>query len=225
MMKMLGSIAAPLLAGLLAAAGGAALAADTTDAPANAPASDTADAMIKTASTDVLESIRADPAIKAGDFSHVQKLVEEKIMPHVDFDRITRHAVARAWHTATPEQQAKITEQFRILLLRTYAGALSRVTDHQVKMLPSRGQETNPKDAVVRTLIVPSNGDSIGIDYRLAKEDSGWKIYDLSILGIWLGENYRTEFASTVSQSGIDGLIKALTDKNNKLVASGGKSS
>jgi phospholipid transport system substrate-binding protein len=217
MMQVLGKCAGVAIACVLAASAGTALGADAAD--------ESPDTMIKNASTDVLDSIRADSAIKSGDFSHVQKLIDEKIMPHMDFDRITRHAVGRAWRTATPEQQAKLTEQFRILLMRTYAGALSRVTDHKVQMVPTRGQDPGSNDALVRTLVVPSSGDAISIDYRLAKSDAGWKIYDLGIMGVWLGENYRTEFTSSIAQGGVDGLIKQLTDKNSKLSASGGKQS
>ena len=174
--------------------------------------------MILNLSTEVLETIRGDKAIQAGDFNRLQKLVDERILPKVDFDKMTRLAVGRAWRGATAEQRATLTEQFRILLMRTYSGALAKVSDQKVRLRPTRPAE-NPNDVIVRTQIVPSQGDPIGLDYRLEKTDTGWKIYDLNILGVWLVENYKTEFGQSLSQGGIDGLIQVLTDKNRKLAA------
>lgn len=190
---------------------------------ADAGADAAPDAMILALSKDVLETIRNDKAIQAGDFDRVQKLVNDKILPRVNFDKMTRLAVGRPWRGATADQRAALTEQFRILLLRTYSGALSKVSDQQVRLRPSRADEGG-NDIIVRTQIVPSAGDPIGIDYRLERTDAGWKIYDLNILGVWLVENYKNEFTETLGQGGIDGLIKALTDKNQKL-ASGTKAS
>jgi len=181
------------------------------------PAADVApDTMILNLSTEVLDAIRNDKAIKAGDFERVQKLVNERILPKVDFDKMTRLAVGRAWRGATPEQRATLIEQFRLLLMRTYSGALSKVSDQKVRLRPSRDQE-NPNDVIVRTQVVPSQGDPIGLDYRLEKTDSGWKIYDLNILGVWLVENYRNEFGQSLNQGGIDNLIQVLTRKNQSL--------
>jgi phospholipid transport system substrate-binding protein len=209
------ALAGALCAGLPARAADALPAADAaTLAP---------DTMIMNLSSEVLESIRNDKAIQAGDFERVQKLVNERILPHVDFDKMTRLAVGRTWRGATSAQRAALIEQFRILLLRTYSGALSKVTDHKVRLRPSHGQE-DPADVIVRTQIVPSQGDPIGLDYRLEKTAAGWKVYDLNILGVWLVENYKNEFGATLNQGGIDALIKTLTDKNQKL-ASGAKTS
>ena len=212
------SLRAQLAALLLLASG---LALGPTPAAVAATAEASPDAMIQRLSTEVLESIRSDKAIQAGDFDRVQKLVNERIMPNVDFDKMTRMAVGRPWRAATPEQRAALIEQFRILLLRTYSGALSKVTDHKVRMRPSRGQD-GATDTVVRTQVVPSQGDAIDLDYRLEKTDAGWKIYDLNILGVWLVDNYKNEFSQTLSQSGIDGLVQTLTQKN-KTLAGGGK--
>lgn len=186
---------------------------------AKAEAGQPPDAMILSLSSEVLESIRADKAIRAGDFGRLQKLVNERIVPHVDFDKMTRLAVGRPWRGASPDQRHALIEQFQMLLLRTYAGALSRVTDEKVRLRPSRGLDT-PTDAVVRTEIYGSQGDPITLDYRLEKTDSVWLIYDMNILGIWLVENYKTEFASALNQGGIEGLIKTLTDKNASLARS-----
>jgi len=185
---------------------------------ADAPAPDSPDALILNLATEVLDTIRNDKAIQAGDFARVQKLVNERILPHVNFDKMTRLAVGRGWRDATAEQRSALTEQFRTLLMRTYSGALSKVTDHKVRLRPSHGQD-GASDVIVRTQIVPSQGDAIGLDYRLEKTEAGWKIYDLNILGVWLVENYKNEFSATLNQGGVDALVKALTDKNQKLAA------
>jgi len=201
-------LCAVLSAALSAAA--PARAADAVDGPP--------DTMILNLSSEVLESIRSDKAIQAGDFDRVQKLVNEKILPRVNFDKMTRLAVGRAWRTATPEQRAALTEQFRILLMRTYSGALSKVSDQKVRLKPGRAQDTTT-DVIVHTQIVASQGEPIGLDYRLEKTDAGWRIYDLNIQGVWLVENYKGEFGATLGQSGVDGLIQVLRDKNQKLAS------
>lgn len=176
------------------------------------------DALILRVSADVLDAIRSDKAIRAGDFDRVQKLVNERILPYVDFDKMTRLAVGRSWRGATSEQRGELIDQFRTLLLRTYSGALSKVTDHKVRLRPSRGQES-PNDVVVRTEVAPSQGEPITLDYRLEKTPDGWKIYDMNILGVWLVETYKTEFAESINQGGVDALIKALTEKNRRLAS------
>lgn len=192
-------------------------------APAVQAADDAApDAMILKLSTDILDTIRGDKALRGGDFDKLQKLVNERILPRVDFDKMTRLAVGRAWRGASAEQRAALVDQFRILLMRTYSGALSKVSDQTVRLRPSHGQD-GATDVIVRTQIVASQGDPIELDYRLEKTEAGWKIYDLNILGVWLVENYKNEFGQTLNQGGIDGLITALTQKNQKLAA-GGKS-
>jgi phospholipid transport system substrate-binding protein len=201
-------LAGAALAAVLAAASLPAVAADPVVDP-------TPDAMILSLSSEVLDAIRNDKAIQAGDFDRVQKLVNERILPRVDFDKMTRLAVGRAWRTASVEQREMLKAEFRLLLLRTYSGALSKVTDHKVRLRPSRGQDS-PTDAVVRTQIVPSQGDPIDVDFRLNKADAGWKIYDVDIMGVWLAENYKNEFAEILNQGGIDALIKSLAEKNQK---------
>lgn len=176
------------------------------------------DAMILRVSSDVLDAIRKDKAIRAGDFDRVQRLVNERVLPYVDFDKMTRLAVGRSWRGASSEQRGELIDQFRTLLLRTYSGALSKVTDHKVRLRPSRGQES-PNDVVVRTEVAPSQGEPITLDYRLEKTPDGWKIYDMNILGVWLVETYKTEFAESINQGGVDALIKALTEKNRRLAS------
>jgi len=145
------------------------------------------------------------------------------VMPHVNFKRVTMTAVGRYWRQATPEQQEKLQKEFRTLLMRTYAGALSQVKDHQLAFKPLRAapEET---EVIVRTQ-VRGKGDPIQLDYRLEKGDKGWMIYDMNVLGIWLGDQYRSSFAQEISASGIDGLIKTLAERNTKALAQGGNGS
>jgi phospholipid transport system substrate-binding protein len=181
------------------------------------------DALVQSVSTEVLDSIKSDPALRNGNFDKLQKLVDDKVAPYVDFDRMTRLSVGLGWRSATPEQRQALIREFRTYVLRTYSGALSKVTDHQVKMKPFKAQPSDT-DVMVRTLIAPSAGDPIQLDYRLEKTDSGWKIYDVTILGVSMVQTFRDAFASEVSQNGVDGLIKALADRNKQLAASNGKS-
>ena len=191
--------------GAFAQATPAAAAPATTGAP---------DELVRKLSTDVLESIRKDPALQNGDFTKLQQLVDEKILPYVNFEKMTQLAVGRGWRQATAEQKQALTREFRTLLVRTYSGAMSQVRDHQVKMLPFR--PTSPDDVVVRTQIVAPRGDPIQLDYRMEKTDAGWKIYDVNVVGVWLVENYKNSFASEINQGGIDGLIKSLSQRNKQ---------
>jgi len=181
------------------------------------------DKLVQSVSSEVLDRIKSDPALHKGDFDKLQKLIDEKVAPYVDFERMTRLAVGRGWRDATPVQRDALTREFRTLLVRTYSGAMSRVTDHQVKMRPFRAEPADA-DVIVRTQVAPSNGDAIELDYRLEKTGAGWKIYDVTILGVSLVENFRNSFASEISQGGVDGLIKVLTERNKQLAASNGKS-
>ncbi len=186
-------------------------------AAAQAPSAQAApDALVRDLTTQVLDAIRADNSIAAGDIDRIQKLVDEKILPYVDFPKMTRLAVGRGWRDATAAQRDALTREFRMLLLRTYSGALAQVKDHKVEMKPFRAQPAE-SDVLVRSAVVPSKGDPIQLDYRLEKQDSGWKIYDVNVLGVWLVENYKTQFASEISAGGIDGLIKSLTERNRSL--------
>jgi len=184
---------------------------------AQAPASNAApDVLVRDLTTEVLNTIRSDPAFASGDVNRVQKLVDEKVLPYVDFQKMTQLAVGRGWRSATPEQRAILTREFRTLLLRTYSGALSQVKDHQVQLKPFRAQP-NETDVTVRTSVVPSRGEPIQLDYRLEKQEAGWKIYDVNVIGVWLVENYKTQFAGEISAGGVDGLIKTLSERNRRL--------
>ncbi|MGZ8992862.1 MAG: MlaC/ttg2D family ABC transporter substrate-binding protein [Burkholderiaceae bacterium] len=174
------------------------------------------DAMVRDLSNEVLNAIKADKALKSGDTNRVQKLVDEKVLPYTDFQKMTQLSVGPGWRNATPEQRAALTREFRTLLVRTYSGALGQVSDHKVELRPFRAQPTDT-DVIVRTQVVATRGDPIQLDYRLEKSDGGWKIYDINILGVWLVENYKSQFSSQVNSSGVDGLIKTLTERNIQL--------
>ncbi len=180
---------------------------------APARASDEApDALIKRTSTEVLDAIKADKAIQGGDVSKIITLVDSKVMPNVNFTRMTAAAVGRNWRQATPEQQKRLQDEFKTLLVRTYAGALAQVKDQTVNVKPLRAAPTDT-EVQVRTEII-GRGDPIQLDYRMEKTQAGWKIYDLNVLGIWLVETYRTQFAQEISAKGVDGLIAALAERN-----------
>jgi phospholipid transport system substrate-binding protein len=182
--------------------------------PAHA-ADETPDALVKRISSDVLETIKADKSIKAGDIDKIMVLVDTKIMPNVNFQRMTSSAVGPAWRQATPEQQKRLEEEFKTLLVRTYAGALAQVSDQTVSVRPFRGS-LDDKEVLVRTE-VRGGGDPVQLDYRLEKmpgEAAGWKIYNINVLGVWLVDTYRTQFAQQINSKGIDGLIAALAARN-----------
>ena len=170
------------------------------------------DEFIRTVSGEVIDAVKADKAIQAGDTKRINALVDEKVMPHVNFQRMTSSAVGRFWRQATPEQQKRLQDEFKTLLVRTYSGALTQVKDHKVQLKPLRAKPEDT-DVVVRTE-VRGAGEPIQLDYRLEKADSGWKIYDVNVLGVWLVEQYRSSFAQEIGAKGIDGLIASLAEKN-----------
>lgn len=179
---------------------------------AMAQAPEAPDALIKRLSTEVLETIKTDKGIQSGDTSKVIALVDTKIMPNVNFARMTASAVGRNWRQATPEQQKRLQEEFKILLVRTYSGALSEVKDQTINMKPLRSAPEDT-EVIVRSE-VKGRGDPIQLDYRMEKVATGWKIYDLNVLGIWLVETYRAQFAQEISASGVDGLVAKLAERN-----------
>ena len=173
------------------------------------------DALIKRLSTEVLDTIKNDKAIRAGDTAKVIALVDSRIMPNVNFQRMTASAVGPAWRQASPEQQKRLQEEFKILLVRTYAGALAQVSDQTISMKPLRIAPED-KEVLVRSEI-KGGGEAIQLDYRLEKtpgQGAGWRIYNLNVLGVWLVETYRSQFASEINAKGIDGLIAALAERN-----------
>ena len=170
------------------------------------------DALIREVAQDVMDTARNDAAIQAGDVQRIVALVDTKILPHVNFQRMTAAAVGRYWRQATPEQRQRLQDEFKQLLMRTYAGALSQVKDQQLQMKPMRAAPEDT-EVIVRTE-VRGRGDPVQVDYRLEKTANGWKIYDVNVLGVWLVENYRNTFAQEISQGGIDGLISKLAERN-----------
>jgi phospholipid transport system substrate-binding protein len=173
------------------------------------------DVFIRRVSDETLNAIKTDSALKKGDLGRVMSFVDSKIIPNVDFKRMTAAAVGPKWREATPEQKKQLEDQFKILLVRTYAGAISQVSDQTVTVKPLRASPED-KEVVVRTEVT-GRGDPIQLDYRLEKtpgDGSGWKIYNLNVLGVWLVETYRSQFAQQISSGGLQGLIDTLAARN-----------
>jgi phospholipid transport system substrate-binding protein len=173
------------------------------------------DVMVKRVAGDVLQTVRTDPKVQAGDQQRIREVIETKLLPNFDFDRMTALAMGRNWQKATPEQQKVLVEQFRTLLVRTYSGALSQYRDQTMEYKPLRADPA-ATDVVVRTEVIRSGQAPVQIDYGLTKTAAGWKAYDVIVGGVSLVTNYRDEFSEQIKNGGVDGLIKTLTDKNNK---------
>jgi phospholipid transport system substrate-binding protein len=189
-----------------------------------ASAQEAPDALVKRISQDVLDSVKADKSIQSGNQKKIFDLVDTKILPSVDFQRMTSMAAGRFWRDATPEQQKALTDQFRTLLIYTYSGAIAQIRDQQLQFQPFRMDAGATDGVEVKSQVVQPRGEPIQLNYRLEKVDGGWKIYDVNVLGAWLVESYKSSFATEINKGGMDGLIKALTDKNQKLAAAkGGK--
>jgi len=184
-------------------------------APA-APANEAPDALVKRISQDVLDTAKNDKSIQAGDIKRVTELVETKILPYVDFQRMTSLAAGRFWRDATPDQQQQLSTEFRTLLIYTYSGALSQVRNETVEFKPLRA-DPGDTDVEVRSQVNMPRGEPVPLNYRVSKTPTGWKIYDINVLGAWLVETYKSSFASEISKGGIDGLIKTLQAKNKAL--------
>ena len=175
----------------------------------------TPDGLVKTLVTDVMASIKADKDIQSGNVTKVMSLVDAKIVPYTNFQKTTQLAMGKNWSRATPEQQKQIMTEFKSLLIRTYAGALTQVKDQIVTYRPFR-MDPADTEVVVKTQVM-NKGDAIQIDYRLEKVGETWRLYDINVLGAWLIEAYRGQFNNQISANGIDGLIKFLQDRNATL--------
>jgi len=176
------------------------------------------DALVRQISVEVIDIVKADKAIQAGDTNKVLALVDSKVMPHVNFEVVTRSAVGPQWRGATAEQRGKLQAEFKVLLVRVYSGALAQVKDQTVevtKTLPVAGST----QMVVQTE-VRGSGDPIKLDYRLDKQGEEWKIIDVNVGGLWLVQNYRSQFATEISKGGIDGLINTLVERNKSATKS-----
>ena len=173
------------------------------------------DAFIKRVAVETLDAVKADKSLKNGDVAKIMQLVDTKLVQHINFRRMTALATGPSWRKATPEQQKRLQDEFKLLLVRTYAGALSQVSDQTIEVKPLRG-DIDEKNLVIRTE-VKGRGDPIQLDYRLEKtpgEGAGWMIYDLNVLGIWLIENYKSQFTKEINNGGMDGLINSLAERN-----------
>ncbi len=183
-------------------------------------ADDTPEAFIKRLSGDVIDAIKTDKSLAAGDINKIIVLVDQKVMPSVNFLRMTASAVGPSWRQATPEQQKRLQEEFKTLLVRTYSGALSQFNDQTILIKPVRAA-ADDKEVVVRTE-VRGKGDPIQLDYRVEKSadaPAGWRIYNLNVMGVWLVDNYRSQFAQEINAKGVDGLIASLADRNKSNAA------
>jgi phospholipid transport system substrate-binding protein len=176
------------------------------------------DAFVMKLSTEVIDAVKADKAIQAGDVSRIRALVDAKVLPNVNLQRMVVKSVGQPWRSATPEQQKRLTEEFKTYLINTYAGALTQVRDQTVKLRPVRaGSSAN--EVVIGTDVV-SKGEPIQLDYRLEKAGDGWKIYDFNVLGLWATDSFRSQFARDLSGGGVDALIARLTEKNKSISGS-----
>ena len=171
-----------------------------------------AEALVKRIGSEVIDAAKADKSIQAGDVKRVITLVDAKVLPHVNFETMTRSAVGPQWRGATPEQRTKLQQEFKTLLVRVYAGALSQIKDQTVEV--TRSQPVPSSTQVVVQSEVRGKGEPIKLDYRLDKGDSGWKIIDVNVGGIWLVTSYRSQFAGEITSGGIDGLISKLAERN-----------
>ncbi len=184
-----------------------------------ASAQEAPDVLVKRISEEVMAIAKTDKDIQSGNPRRIQQVVDEKILPNVDFQRMTSLATGRYWREATPDQQKQLTTEFRSLLMYTYSGAISQIRDQKLEYKPLRADPADT-EVIVNTQVVQPRGEPIQLSYRLAKGATGWKIYDVNVLGAWLVETYKGSFAAEISKSGIDGLIKTLSDKNKKLAGS-----
>ena len=179
----------------------------------SAYAQEAPDAMVKRVSQDVLQTIKSDPKIQSGDQARIREVMESKLAPNFDFERMTALAMGRNWREATPDQQKRLTVEFKTLLVRTYSGALTQYRDQTIDYKPLRA-DPNAADVLVRTEVIRQGQPPVQIDYGMEKKDNAWKAYDVVVGGVSLVTNYRDEFNDVVKSSGVDGLIKTLADKN-----------
>jgi phospholipid transport system substrate-binding protein len=190
-------------------------------APAAAAQETAPDALVKGVTQDVIAVIKQDQDIQAGNQKKTVALVEEKVLPHFNFTRMTALAVGQSWRKATPEQQQALVEQFRTLLVRTYSSALSSYRNQVIDFKPLRAQPSD-SDVLVRSEVKQTGGEAVTIDYSMEKTAGGWKVYDVVVGGVSLVTTYRDTFNSEIRNTGVDGLIKALADKNRQLAARSG---
>ena len=190
-------------------------------APAPVPQEVSPDALVKTVTLEVVELIAKDKEIQSGNRAKLIELIEAKVLPHFNFSAMTSLAMGQTWNKATPEQKKRMTEEFRTLLVRTYASALAAYSEQKFDFRPLRAKPTDT-DVTVNVRVLQPGAQPVPIDYSMEKTATGWKVYDVMVGGVSLVANYRTEFNNTVRESGIEGLIKTLSAKNRTLEAAGG---
>ena len=183
-----------------------------------ARAQEAPDAIVKRVATDVIATIKSDPAIQAGNEARIRDVLETKLLPNFDFARMTALAMGKNWRSATPEQQQRVTDEFRALLVRTYSSALNNYRNETIEYKPLR-MNAGDTGVTVRTLVVRPSGAPVQIDYSMEKKADGWKCYDVIVGGVSLVTNYRDEFNDQVKNGGVDGLIKTLADRNRGVAA------
>ncbi len=186
--------------------------------PVSALAQEAPDALVKRVSQEVLQIVRTDPLVQAGNEARIREVIEVKLLPNFDFARMTALAMGRNWRAATPEQQQRLTDEFRALLVRTYSGALNQYRNETIDYKPLRA---NPGDTevVVRTVVVKPGANPVQIDYSMEKKADGWKAFDVAVAGVSLVTNYRDEFNAQIQAGGVEGLLKTLVAKNKGVVA------
>ncbi len=180
------------------------------------------DALVKRLSTEIIDAAKTDKDIQSGNRQRINELVETKVLPHINFERMTSLAVSKNWRTATPEQQKQLVNEFRTLLIHTYSGAITQIRDQRVEFKPFRSAPEDT-EVEVKSLVIQTRGEPLQLSYRLEKTAAGWKIFDINVLGAWLVETYKGSFSAEVSKNGVDGLIKTLVEKNKKLAAASPK--
>lgn len=174
------------------------------------------DVLAKSVTDEVITILRSDKDINAGNPAKVMDLIETKVLPHFNFTRMTRLAVGKNWRKANPQQRGVLVEEFRVLLVRTYATAFTSYRDQTITYRPLR-MRPEDDDVVVKSQVVQSGRPPVAVNYNMEKTSNGWKVYDVTIEGVSLVQNYRSTFNGEVQRAGIDGLIKALDSKNRQL--------
>jgi phospholipid transport system substrate-binding protein len=185
---------------------------------AGAGAQEAPDVLIKRVSEEILDLAKTDKQIQAGNQQRIMEVVQGKVLPHVDFQRMTASAAGRYWREANAEQQAALTSEFKMLLVYTYSGAISQIRNQKLEFKPMRSAPGDT-DVEVRSNVIQQRGEPIQLNYRLEKTPAGWKIYDVNILGAWLVETYKGSFSAEIQKGGIEGLIKTLSERNKRLAA------
>lgn len=174
------------------------------------------DQLVKRLSTEIVDAAKTDKEIQNGNRTRINDLVENKVLPFIDFNRMTALAVGKSWRDSTPDQQKQLINEFRTLLIHTYSGAITQIRDQRVEFKPLRAAPEDT-EVEVKSLVIQSRGEPLQLNYRLEKTANGWKIFDINVLGAWLVETYKGNFAAEISKGGVDGLIKTLSEKNKKL--------